>query len=114
MPCDTRVKRGQSLDQRKEEVRTIVDTVATKLVSGVIKAKVGPTGGIAFTGLTDEQRDGVTDACVYRRIMAIGSAAAKLAIQKAEILAGRSVDRHALAHGHHSHDGGHTWHHHKG
>lgn len=111
MPCDTRVKRNQSLDQRKAEVKTIVDTVATKLASGAIKANVGPTGGITFVGLTDEQRDGVTDACVYRRIMATGSVAAKLAIQQAERLAGRSVDRHALAHGHHSHDGGRTWHH---
>lgn len=114
MPCDTRVKRGQSLDQRKTEVKTIVEQVASKLATGAIKAKVGPTGGITFLGLTDDQRDGVTDACIYRRVMATGSVAAKLAIQQAEMYAGRAVDRHAVAHGHHSHDGGHTWHHHKG
>jgi hypothetical protein len=39
---------------------------------------------------------------------------ARLAIQRAEQLAGRSVDRAVIGHGTHSHDGGRTWHEHKG
>jgi hypothetical protein len=46
--------------------------------------------------------------------MATGSAMAKTAIARAEALAGRSVNRQAVAQGHHSHDGGATWHQHKG
>lgn len=114
MPCDTRLKPRQTIKQRVEEVRAVVAKIATALATGRVTAKIGPTGGIAFIGLTDEVRDGVTDACAYRQIMRTGSALAKQALVRAEILAGRSVDKTAIAHGHHSHDGGQTWHHHKG
>jgi hypothetical protein len=69
---------------------------------------------VAFIGLTDQERDGVTDACAYRRIMATGSALAKAKIASAEALSGRTVNRQAVAQGHHTHDGGQTWHNHKG
>jgi hypothetical protein len=114
MPCDTRLKPRQTITQRAAEVRSVVDKLAGKLASGQVKTKIGPTGGVAFVGLTDEERDGVTDACMYRRVMATGSALAKAAIARAEQLAGRAVNRQAVAHGHHSHDNGVTWHHHKG
>jgi hypothetical protein len=110
MPCDTRLKPRQTISQRAAEVRAAVDRFNKGLTSGRIKAKVGPQGGIAFEGLTNEERDGVTDACAYRRLMVTGSSLAKAAIARAEQMAGRTVDRHALAHGHHSHDGGTTWH----
>ena len=77
-------------------------------------AKVGPQGAIAFLGLTDSERDGVTDNCAYRRLMASGSALAIAAIAKAEQLAGRSIDRQQIAVGVHSHDQGRSWHDHKG
>jgi hypothetical protein len=111
MPCDTKLKSQQTIQQRAAEVRGVVAKVAADLAAGRIKPKVGAQGAIAFDGLTDQERDGVTDACVYRRIMATGSALAKAAIARAELLAGRSVDRQAIAQGHHSHDGGKTWHH---
>ena len=111
MPCDTRLKPKQTIKQRADEIRKMVETLSAGLVSGRIKAVVGPQGAIAFNGLTEAQRDGVTDACAYRRIMATGSPAAKLAIMRAEQLAGRPVNRQAVAAGHHSHDGGKTWHH---
>lgn len=114
MPCDSRTKRGQTLQQRAAEVRSVAEKTAAALVAGRIKVKIGPTGGIAFLGLTDQERDDVTDACMYRRILATGSALAKMAIAKAEALAGRTVDKQAIAHGHHSHDDGVTWHNHKG
>lgn len=110
MPCDTKLKPRQTIKQRAEEVRAVVARVASALASGQVKTIVGPTGGVAFTGLTDQERDGVTDSCMFRRIMTTGSATAKLAIQRAEQLSGRAVNRQALAQHHHSHDGGKTWH----
>jgi hypothetical protein len=91
-------------------VRAAVDRFAAGLIAGRIRAKVGSNGGVAFEGIDDEARDGVTDACAYRRIMVSGSPLAKAAIAKAEQLAGRSIDKQAVGQGLHSHDGGHTWH----
>jgi hypothetical protein len=93
----------------------VVSRIAAKLANGQVRPVVGPTGAIAFIGITDQERDDVTDACIFRRVMATGSALAKLAIQRAEQLAGRSVNRQAVALGHHAHEhGGHLhWHDHK-
>ena len=111
MPCDTRRAPGQSLDQRKVEVREAISRLAAALVAGRARAVVGKSGGIAFVGIDDLITARVTDACAYRMVMATGSALAKMAIARAETLTGRTVDRHALAQGVHSHDHGHTWHH---
>jgi hypothetical protein len=112
MPCDTRLKPRQTIQQRATEVRDVVEKFGKGLATGRIKPVVDrKTGAIAFDGVTNEERDGVTDACAYRRLMVTGSALAKNAIQRAEQMAGRAVDKRALAHGHHSHDGGKTWHH---
>jgi hypothetical protein len=110
MPCFTTFRRNQTMTVRKSEVKKVMDTVAQGLARGRIKAKVGPKGGIAFVGLTDEERDDVTDACIYRMIMRGGSALTRHMITKAEQLAGRGVDRAVVNGGHHSHDGGETWH----
>lgn len=110
MPCDTKTRPGQTLAQRKESVRATVERLARGLASGKVGVKVGPQGAVAFTGLSMEERDGVTDACAYRRIMSTGSTMAKLAIARAEQLAGRAVDKKVITAGTHSHDGGHTWH----
>jgi hypothetical protein len=110
MPCDTRLKPRQTIQQRAEEIRRVTTNTSTSLIAGRVKAKVGPQGAIAFEGLTDLERDGVTDACLYRRLMASGSALAKQAIARAEALAGRPVNRQIIGQGHHSHDGGKTWH----
>ena len=110
MPCDTLLKPKQTIQQRAEEIRRAVAGLSDALASGRIKARVGPQGAIAFVGWDDVERDGVTDACAYRRLMVTGSALAKAAIARAEQMAGRSVDRRVIAHGEHSHDGGHTWH----
>src|SRR5262249_27177407 len=114
MPCFTQLKPMQTIQQRADEVRKMVAKLAAGLISGKIKAKVGPQGAIAFDGISNEGRDGVTDACAYRRLMVEGSPLARAQIARAEQLAGRSVDKTAVAHGVHSHDGGHTWHDHKG
>jgi hypothetical protein len=114
MPCDTKLKPKQTIQQRAEEVRRAVGRIAEALTAGRVKARVGPQGAIAFEGLSADERDGVTDACAYRRLMVNGSALARAAIARAEQMAGRTVDRGVVAHGHHSHDGGRTWHDHKG
>jgi hypothetical protein len=111
MPCDTRLKRRQTIQQRAEEVRKVVDDVNSLIAKGKVKPVVDrKTGAVAFQGIDDDLRDGVTDACIYRRIMVSGSSLTKAALQRAELLAGRSVNKQALAQGHHSHDGGQTWH----
>lgn len=114
MPCDTKLKRNQTIQQRAEEVRRAVGRIDFLLLSRRVKPKVGAQGAIAFEGIPEDVRDGVTDACIYRRIMATGSALAKAELARAELLAGRSVDRRVIAQGHHSHDGGQSWHDHKG
>ena len=114
MPCDTKTKRNQTLAQRKAEVKTITDKLSALLASGKVRAKVGPQGAVAFEGWDEKDRDGVTDACGLRRILVSGTALARAQIARAEQLAGRSIDRQAVAQGTHSHDGGQTWHDHKG
>jgi hypothetical protein len=111
MPCDLRLKPKQTISQRADEVRRMVEKLSAGLASGRYKVVVSRQGAIAFAGLTEAERDGVTDACAYRRIMSTGSQAAKLAIMRAEQLAGVSVNRQVLAHGVHSHDSGVTWSH---
>lgn len=109
MPCDTQLKPKQTPAERMLEVRKAAQRIDKLLVSKRIGVKVGPAGGVVFTGLSDADRDGLTDNCIVRRLMQSGSAAAKLAIARAERLAGRSIDRKAIASGLHSHDGGQTW-----
>lgn len=110
MPCDTYTSRGQTLKERIAEVGKVVDTVAAGVRSGRIKVKVGPQGAVAFEGLTDAERNRVTDACILRRSMVKGDAGFRMAIARAEQLAGRGVSKQAVAQGIHSHDGGGSWH----
>jgi hypothetical protein len=109
MPCTSRPFRiGQTARERIDQVKAAVDRLSQGLTAGRIKAKVGPQGAIAFEGFTE--RDGVTDACAYRRLMVQGSASARAAVARAEQLAGRSVNKETVTAGVHSHDGGTTWH----
>lgn len=110
MPCNTKLKKGQSIAQRAAELRKRGQQIDGMLAGGRVGVKVGPQGAVVFTGIPEDVRDGMTDACVYRAIMARGSHQAKLAIAKAERLAGRAVDKRVVGAGLHSHDGGATWH----
>lgn len=107
MPCDTITQTGQTTQQRAAQVRAAVATLERALARRQARAVVGPQGAITFTGWTE--REGVTDACAYRRIMATGGALARLEIAKAEQAAGVKVNRRVIAAGLHSHDGGETW-----
>lgn len=108
MACETILKPRQSIQERIDEVRRTVSDLSAGIAAGIVEVKVGAQGAVTFVGWSDEDRNGVSDACAYRRLIASGSARA--AIAKAEQLAGRTVDRVALARGVHSHDGGKTWH----
>jgi hypothetical protein len=112
MPCDTRRKAGQSITERKKEIRDSVASLAFALEAGKARVKVGPQGAIVFEAWTD--RNDITDACAYRQLMAMGSSLVKAKIAQAERLAGRPVSKQMIAQGAHSHDGGATWHSHKG
>lgn len=112
MPCDTRLKPRQTISQRAEEVRKVVYDINSLISTGKVKPVVDrATGAIAFQGFDENLRDGVTDGCIYRRLMATGSSLTKAAIARAEQLAGRPVNKQAVGQGVHSHDGGGTWHH---
>ena len=110
MPCDSRRKQNQTAAQRKTEVRAAVRRIDKLIAAKQIGVKVGPQGAVTFTGLPDTVRDGLTDVCIYRMLTRTGSAAARMAIARAEQLAGRAVDRKVIAAGVHSHDGGQSWH----
>lgn len=116
MPCDTIFRRKQTIQQRVAEVQKVVDIVGKGLLNGRIKLKVGPQGAPAFTGLTTTERDDVTDVCIYRRLQSSPTVPAIVRMKLAELEAagGRAVNKQALAQGAHSHDGGTTWHDHKG
>jgi hypothetical protein len=113
MACDTRLKPKQTIQERAKEVREAVERLATAIATGRVKVVIDKaTGAIAFAGWEGASRDGITDGCAYRRIMATGSAMSKMLIARAEQMAGRTVNKETVAHGHHSHDGGQTWHKH--
>lgn len=111
MPCDSvRSTPQQTLAERMAEVRSASARIAALLAQQKVKVKIGPQGAIAFIGIPDQDRVGMTDACIYRRVMASGTHAARQAIVKAEQLSGRTVDKRMVAQGIHSHDGGASWH----
>ena len=111
MPCDTRKLETQTWTERKQEVRDAISALSAALATGRAKAVIDRvSGAIAFQGWPEGREGRVTDSCAYRILMATGSALAKAAIAKAEMLAGKTVSRQALHAGVHSHDGGHSFH----
>lgn len=110
MPCDTTLKPQQTVAERMAEVRSASARIGALLAAKKVQVKIGKQGAIAFIGIPDEDRANMTDACIYRRIMASGSHAARQAIAAAERMQGRTVNKKTVAAGVHSHDGGQTWH----
>jgi len=109
MACDTRLKPAQTISERAKEVREAVERLAAAIAAGGVRVKVGPQGAVAFEGWDNVSRDGVTDGCALRRIMATGSAMARMHIARAEQMAGRPIDKSSRLH---THDNGATWHKH--
>jgi hypothetical protein len=110
MPCDTKFRPGQTLTERKEEVKKAVSRLDQLLASKKVKLVIGAQGAIAFAGWTEEDRGRVSDLCAYRRIMTTGSALARAEIARAEQMSGRTVNKQVIGQGVHSHDGGRTFH----
>lgn len=108
MACDFRRAPNQTPVQRAEQIESAIDRLNKALTLGEVQVKVGPTGSIAFVG-ADLQRDGISDTCAYRKLLAAGSPALRAATLRAEAMAGRKVDAQAVASGVHSHDSGKTW-----
>jgi len=108
MPCDTvAVNRGITTAERARQIQAALASLEAGLASGAVKAVIGAQGGIAFNG--QWARDGVSDVCAYRRLLLKGSGALRMAVQRAELQAGRKLNPQAIGSGLHSHDGGNTW-----
>ena len=110
MPCDTRLKQGETVQTRKETVKKAVGRLEAALTQGRVKIKLGPTGAVALDGWKAEERDDVTDVCAIRTLQSQNSWALRQAIAKAEASQGRKANMQQVAAGTHSHDGGNTWH----
>ncbi len=110
MPCDSNLRNGQTLAERNEEIKKALAKLEADLNLGRVGVKISANGAIAFTNRSPSDRDDVTDVCAYRTLSASSSFALRQAVARAEQLAGRKVNPHAVAAGHHSHDGGSTWH----
>lgn len=107
MPCDTVFKPGQNIVQRAGEITRALKRLQDAIGLGRVQVKIGANGAIAFAGWQD--RDGITDACAYRRLMSSGSSELRRAIARAEAIAGVKVNERVINGGAHSHDGGRTW-----
>ena len=108
MACDFRIPAGMTPVQRKTQIEQAVDRLNKALEAGTVKVKVGPSRAITFVG--SWQRDGISDTCAYRKLTIAGSSALRMAVARAEALAGVKIDPKAIAAGEHSHDGGRSWH----
>jgi hypothetical protein len=105
-------RKARPSKQRVDEVRQVVYDINSLIANGKVKAVVDrKTGAVAFDGVDPNIRDGVTDACIYRRLMVSGSSLTKAAIARAEQVAGRSVNKQAVATGRaFSRWGSQSWH----
>lgn len=110
MPCDTRLREGQTLESRGEQIKKSLSRLEAALTQGSVKIRIAPNGAVAFEGWKATDRDDVSDVCAYRTLAAQNSFALRQAVARAEMQQGRKVNPHAVAAGHHSHDGGSTWH----
>ena len=92
----------------EDQLKTALDRLEKYLDDGTVNVVIAADGAVAFRGWEDN--DGVADVCAFRRLSIENSFALRSAISRAESLTGRKVNQHAVAAGHHSHDGGETWH----
>lgn len=110
MSCDTRLPAGKSPVQRAREVALALEKLEKSLKNRTASVVIDPrTGALAFRGWDGANRDGVTDACAYRRLTAKSSWELRQAVARAEAVSGRQVNERAIAAGVHSHDGGGSW-----
>ena len=110
MVCELSRQPQQSPEQRRAQVVAALRALEAQLQAGQVKVAIDrQSGSVAFAGWLQD-RAGLTDACTFRMLTAQGSSALRMALQKAEALAGRKANVQSIAAGVHSHDGGATWH----
>lgn len=107
MPCETKVRTGQTVAERRAQVLAALKRLDAQLGAGKVTVAVSPQGAVAFIGWQD--RDDITDVCAYRALAMMKSHAMQRAIAAAEVRSGAKVNPQAVAAGWHSHDGGKTW-----
>ena len=107
MACETRLREGQTFQQRVDQVKEALARLERYLATGSVKVTIAPNGAVAFGAWKD--RDDITDACAYRTLSFGNSWALKQAVLKAEQMSGRKVNPAAVAAGFHTHDAGRTW-----
>ena len=111
MPCESIRQPNQTLAERVIEVKRIIAELDRLIMKKRVNIVVGRQGAIAFVGNEWERiRNGVTDACAYRRLVTTGSVLTRTQITRAEEVSGTKVNRAVVGAGVHSHDGGVTWH----
>jgi hypothetical protein len=106
--CDRQLAPNQTLQQRMSEVERALKRLEQYISSGTVRIQIGPTGSIVFVGWND--RDRLSDTCAYRSLSLANSWALRQAVARAEATSGRKVNERAVTAGHHSHDGGGSWH----
>jgi hypothetical protein len=109
MACWETVRVEQTQAERDAEIAEALAELERKLLIGEIRIGISPEGAIVFEGWEQRERAGVSDVCAFERLSQQDSAALMTAVQTAEALYGRSVDREQIKQGVHSHDGGATW-----
>jgi hypothetical protein len=106
MPCDTKVLTPTA----KQGQKAALARLEGALLAGSVVMGIGPSGSIAFKGWPQGERQGLTDLCALRKLLASNSPGLRRAIARAEAIAGRRLDLATVKAGVHSHDGGVTWH----
>lgn len=107
MPCYTQ---PDLTEVQKQTMQRAIDRLEGSLRAGTVTVTVGRNGAVAFRGWVDPDKGPVSDLCAFRKLQSSNSTALRMALARAEGLAGRKADPRAIAAGTHSHDGGHTWH----
>jgi hypothetical protein len=107
MACETRLRAGQTLENRMTQIQAALKRLEASLQSGAVRVGIAPNGAVTFQGWAD--RDDLSDVCAYRTLAASSSWALRQAVARAEATSGRKVNARAVEAGWHSHDGGTSW-----
>lgn len=108
MACTTMRREGQGFAERAKEVADALARLRRYIAAGQVQIVLGPTGAVTLQGWKD--RADISDTCAVRSLSAEGAPELRAALAAAERKAGRKANVQAIAAGHHSHDGGKTWH----
>lgn len=108
MVCTSRRQPEETPAQRRARIDKALRKLAEQLGQGTARVVVGRNGAATIVGWTE--REDVADACAFRQLLANGNSQMRMALARAEALAGRKVSLAMINNGTHSHDGGATWH----